>query len=211
MRSIQVPCTWFAVMVIALATVGCDDGGGSGGADMDALAALLDQSNKAAAAAEQAQDAAAKKPAAEPQPPAQQPDNETSITITVKNPQGLLKNIEPKDGKKMTAGAATFGEGGGYYSAIAGAHHFIVNRIDDWAWEQAVQHFTAINGRMPKDNAEFMSGVIKGFHITLPELEEGQEYFWVPEAEEPEQKQFGTLFVVRKQDQQQPSAQPQNP
>ena len=101
MRSIPVPCTWLAVMVIALATVGCDDGAGSGGADMDALAARLDESNKAAAAAEQTQDATKKaapaQAAAEAQPPAQQPDNETSITITVKNPQGLLSSPEAKD------------------------------------------------------------------------------------------------------------------
>jgi hypothetical protein len=110
-------------------------------------------------------------------------------------PQSVEQPAEPAapaEGGRTTAGAATVGEGGGYYSAIVGAHRHITTRVDDLAWKQAIQHYKATNGNMPKDHAEFMSGVIDGFGIALPPLEEGEEYLWIPD-----EGQFGELYVVR--------------
>jgi hypothetical protein len=208
MTSFKMPVLWIAIALTMVSTIGCDDSANSGASDMDSLAAQLEQNNKAAAdaaAAEQARVAAEAKVAADKaaaeqaaqaalqaNQPAAAPENETTITITVKNPQGLLNGVAPQGRGQTTAGAATVGEGGGYYSAIAAAHRHITTRVDDLAWQQAIQHYKATNGSMPKDNDEFMKGVIEGFGIELPPLEEGEEYLWVPDEGE-----LGTLYVVR--------------
>jgi hypothetical protein len=49
---------------------------------------------------------------------------------------------------------------------------------------QAMQLFKATNNRGPKSNEEFMEKIIKENHIPLPELPEGQRFFYDPKTEQ---------------------------
>ncbi len=94
------------------------------------------------------------------------------------------------DGQKREAGRGSIGEGG-YLVAIAGARRHVLNKVEDLAWTQAVQHFQATEGRLPKDHAEFMSKVIEPNGIDLGYKEEGQEFLY-----DPSEGSWGTLYVV---------------
>src|SRR5688572_16488476 len=52
---------------------------------------------------------------------------------------------QPPAETKTEAQRAPIGEGG-YLVAIAGARRHVLNRVDDLAWTQAVQHFQATEG-----------------------------------------------------------------
>jgi hypothetical protein len=211
----------FALVCAALAVIavaGCDSGADTGGSDMDAFANQMEQSKVAAQAkaeadaraeeerkakaaeedarrqeAEQAR-LAAEQAAAQQQQPASQP---LSVTITVNNPDALFNNPAARaEAERLTAGGATVGQGGSYYDAIIGANRSIRTRTDDLAWTQAVQHFWAQNGRYPKSHEEFMRDVIEAGEIPLPELEDGQEYFYAPPGSELAEGQFGTLYIL---------------
>jgi hypothetical protein len=88
------------------------------------------------------------------------------------------------------AGRPQVGEGG-YLTAIVGARRRILNEADRWPWIQAVQHFKAEHGRLPKDNAEFMTKVVEPLEINLGYKEENEEFFY-----DPNEGDWGELYVV---------------
>ncbi|MGD9635741.1 MAG: hypothetical protein AB7G28_11990 [Pirellulales bacterium] len=174
------------VVMCVTITAGCDDSGSAGGSDMDAIAAQLDQSKQAEANAKAAQEAAAAKAAAE-----QQAANEAAQRKAEEEAAAqAAAAAQPAESGRMTAGAGTVGQGGGYLSAIAAAHRHIMTRVDDLAWTQALQHYKATTGEMPKNSEAFMKIMAEG-EIPLPELEQGQELFW-----DPSEGDWGTLYIV---------------
>jgi hypothetical protein len=95
------------------------------------------------------------------------------------------------DAQPRKAGRPKVKEGGGYFTAIVGARRKILNETDRWAWIQAVQHFQAREGRLPKDHAEFMKE-IESLEINLGYKEPDEEFLYVPEEGD-----FGELYVVK--------------
>jgi hypothetical protein len=83
---------------------------------------------------------------------------------------------------------------GGYANAIIGARRHVLNQSESWAWQQAVSHFQATNGRLPKDHNEFMKQVVEPNGISLGFKEENQEFLYDPNDKT--QGPYGTLFVV---------------
>lgn len=193
------------IVVAALAMTGCEPSAETGGGDMDSLAAQLEQSKQAAAAAaEQAKLAAEKvaaekaaelaaqeaaKQAAQPAPIANA-DNETSITITVKNPQGLLSSpdaqaamagiVGKKQRKNQVDGPLR------YYGAMANARIVAMDRALGWQIKSALDGYVngENDGKYPATTEEFMKKVAEPNMIELPELEPNQEYFFDPEQHE---------------------------
>jgi hypothetical protein len=100
--------------------------------------------------------------------------------------------------EKKKAGRAKVGEGG-YFTAIVGARRKILNETDRWPWVQAVQHFQATEGRLPKDHAEFMNRIVIPLEINLGFKQENEEFFY-----DPNEGEWGELYVV--QTEPQPSA-----
>ncbi len=205
MKSFHLSVAWIAILLAVLATTGCDSPAG-GGSDMDSLADQLSQSKQAeaaAAAAEQARvekeriaaekaaaEEAAKQAALQAAQPAPNPDNETSITITVKNPQGLLTGPEAQEalagivGKKQRKNQV---EGPlRYYGALANARIIAMDRALGWQIKSALDFYvnSENDGKYPKTTEEFMKKVIEPNMIELPELEPNQEYFFHPEQHE---------------------------
>jgi len=168
----------------AFALTGCDDGGTAAGPSMDQLAAQINQQKQADAAAKAAAETKAAQEAA-----AQQAATEAAQRQTEEEAQRQAAAIEDvRHG--TTAGAGTVGQGGGYYSAIVGAHRHITTRVDDLAWTQTLQHYKATTGEMPKNHEEFMRVITEG-GVSLPEIEQGQEYLW-----DPSEGDWGTLYIV---------------
>jgi hypothetical protein len=198
------------VVVLAVAALpmasGCDSSTG-GSSDMDAMVAQMDQSERAAQAAAEAaarkaeeektkaQEAEAARLAAEQaaaatkateQAPA--PENETTITITVKNPQGLLANEDakaqaeemmeefgPTSGRR---GQSFHDDGQGYLFAVFSARFVAENRLVMAQIKKNMDLFEATNGRKPTSHEEFWQAIIVDGGVALPELEEGEEYFY---------------------------------
>ena len=189
MKVHPVHCVGLALVAVSvLVAAGCNDSGNTSGSgsDMDALAAQLEQAKKAEADAKAAQEAAAAKAAAEQQAAAEAAQRKTEEEAAAQ----AAAAAQPADGGRTTAGAGTVGQGGGYLSAIAAAHRHITTRVDDLAWTQALQHYKATTGEMPKNHEEFMRVMVEG-DIPLPELEQGQDYFW-----DPSEGDWGTLYIV---------------
>ena len=69
----------------------------------------------------------------------------------------------------------------------------MLNIADRLPWLQAVQHFKAEHGRLPKDHAEFMSRVVEPLEINLGYKEENQEFLY-----DPSEGDWGELYVVEK-------------
>ncbi|HEY3393958.1 MAG TPA: hypothetical protein VGK58_14695 [Lacipirellulaceae bacterium] len=162
------------LIMVGIGAVGCDSSTNSGGgASMGEMAAALDakrateQKEQARLEAERTAEEARQAAAAAARPPAERPRKE--------------------------AGRAPVGEGG-YLTAIVGARRHILNQVEDWPWLQAVQHFQATEGRLPKDHDEFMNKIVKPLGINLGFKEEGQEFLYdpTPSGERP----WGTLYVV---------------
>jgi len=173
---------------------------------MDALADQLSQSKQAAAAAAAAEQArveaekiaaekaaaeeAAKQAALQAAQPAPVADNETSITITVKNPQGLLSSPEgqaamagivgKKQRKNQVEGPLR------YYGAMANARIIAMDRTLGWQIKSALDVYVngENDGKYPKTTEEFMKKVVEPNMIELPELEPNQEYYFDPEQHE---------------------------
>jgi hypothetical protein len=102
-------------------------------------------------------------------------------------------SLPPAEKPRTGAGRAPIGEGG-YLVAIAGARRHVLNTLDDVAWRQAVQHFQATEGRLPKDHDEFMKKIVEPLGINLGFKEEGQEFLYDPTPTE--ENPWGTLYVV---------------
>jgi len=100
---------------------------------------------------------------------------------------------QPVEPLRVEAGRASIGEGG-YLTAIAGARRHVLNKVDDLAWTQGVQHFQASEGRLPKDHNEFMKKIVEPLGIDLGFKEEGTEFLYDPTPSE--EHPWGTLYVV---------------
>jgi hypothetical protein len=165
--------------MIGIAIVGCDSStntnSGGGGASMGEMAAALDtkraaeQKEQARLDAERKAEEARQAAAAAALPPAERPRKE--------------------------AGRAPVAPGG-YYTAIVGARRHILNQVEDWPWTQAVQHFQATEGRLPKDHDEFMKKIVGPLGINLGFKEEEQEFLYDPTPTE--ERPWGTVYVVDK-------------
>jgi hypothetical protein len=166
-------------MALAVSLAGCGSSGGGSGASMDDLAGAADAQNVARKQQEAATAAkgAADKQAAEEQAKAQ----------AANPPAAPMKKVGDRPIEKT----------GSYYGAIIGARRHVLNVVDSLSWIQGVRSFKAEQGRKPKDNAEFMKGVVSYYQLQLPALEEGQEYFYDPKGET--DGDFGQLYVVEKQ------------
>jgi hypothetical protein len=194
------------LVLLAVATAGCDQGADTGASDMDNLANQLEQSKQAQAAADataaaaqakQAEEAAraqqvAQQAAAEAAAKAQKSaaENETTITITVKNPQGLLSSPEAQEavagivGKKQRKNRV---EGPlRYYGAMANARIIAMDRALGWQIKSALDGYVngENDGKYPQTTDEFMKKVVEPNMIELPELEPNQEYYFDPEQHE---------------------------
>ena len=166
----------FALLVGTILVAGCDSSTSSNtssGSSMDAMASAVD-AQKAAQQQEQARAEAEQQAAAE-QAAAEQQATE---------PQRQMA------GRERVAP-------GGYANAIIGARRHILNQTESWAWQQAVSHFQATNGRLPKDHAEFMKQVVEPNGINLGFKEVNQEFLYDPNDKT--QGPYGTLFVVEKE------------
>ncbi len=205
MKSFNQLSLWIAVALALITAIGCDESANSGGSDMDNLATQLEQNNKAAAdaaAAEQARVAAEAKAAADKaaaeqarqaalaaNQPAAAPENETTITITVKNPQGLLSSPEAKAamagivGKKQRRNQV---EGPlRYYGAMANARIIAMDRAIGWQIKSAMDVWVNTHdGNYTQTTEEFMAEIVEPNMIELPELEPNQEFFYDPEDHE---------------------------
>jgi hypothetical protein len=153
-------------IVMMVGMIGCDSGGSGPRKSMATAGKQLD-AQKAAETQEDASKAEAAAAAAANQPPAEKTRTE--------------------------AGRAPIGEGG-YLVAIAGARRHVLNRVEDLAWTQAVQHFQATEGRLPKDHDEFMKMIVEPLGIDLGFKEEGQEFLYDPTPSE--DHPWGTVYVV---------------
>jgi len=165
---------WIVIVVLGVGLVGCDSSAESGaGASMEELAAGVN-----------AQNAARDEEAARQE--AQRKAEEEAAAAAVQ---------QAAERSRKEAGRAPIGEGG-YLVAIAGARRHVLNQVEDLAWTQAVQHFQAQEGRLPKDHSEFMTKIVEPLGIDLGYIEEGQEFLYdpTPNREHP----WGTLYVVAK-------------
>ncbi len=179
------------VIVVTLGSVviGCDSStnskSGGGGASMGEMAAALDarqaaeQNEEQRLEAERKAEEARLAAAAAAQPPEERPRKEAK-----RDPIGQ----------------------GGYLTAIAGARRHVLNQVEDWAWTQAVQHFQATEGRLPKDHEEFMKKIVIPLGINLGFKEEGQEFLYDPTPTE--DHPWGIVYVVEKVEEPVPDATP---
>jgi outer membrane murein-binding lipoprotein Lpp len=158
---------------IALGVSGCDSSSSSGGASMDQMAGAVDAQN---AAQKQAAEAVARKA------------EEDRIAA---EKAAAAKPAEPE---RKLAGREAVAPGGGYYKAIIGARRHVLNQADRLPWLQAVQHFQATEGRLPKDHNEFMKKIVEPLEINLGYKEENQEFLY-----DPHEGQWGEVFVVAKE------------
>jgi hypothetical protein len=109
------------------------------------------------------------------------PVAQTQPTPPPKPSEPVKHNVEHTDTSNWT---------GGYLGAVGAARRSMRNRIDDWAWKQAVQHYQATNGYLPRNTEEFMQAM-REIDIPLPEIGEGNQYEY-----DPSEGQFGTLYEV---------------
>jgi hypothetical protein len=165
---------WVVVVMLGLGVAGCDSSAQNGaGASMAELAAGAEAQN--AAREQQAARQEAERKAAE---------------------EAAAAAAQQAERPRQEAGRGSIGEGG-YLVAIAGARRHVLNQVEDLAWTQAVQHFQAQEGRLPKDHNEFMTKIVDPLGIDLGYIEEGQEFLYdpTPDREHP----WGTLYVVAKE------------
>lgn len=173
---------------------------------MDDMAATLARARQAAQPPEAPPTPAP--PVAEPTPPppvAEQPapttENETTITITVKNPQGLLEGSQnlfgeddqdPASGDRQTVGVVGKKQRRNqvngplrYYGAMANARVLAMDRAIGWQIKKSMDVYLATHdNKYPKDLDEYMDVIVQQNMIDLPELEQGQEFFYDPEDHE---------------------------
>lgn len=175
MRASKILVSGGFAALLFVAVIGCGSStksGTSGGTSMDAMADQLDAQS---AARKKQEDAAAANAAAEQQAAADQAAQ------------------TPAEPEKKVAGRGQ-PQFGGYFGAIAGARRHIMNKLDRLPWLQAVQHFQATEGRLPKDHAEFMAKVVEPLGINLGHKEEDQEFLYDPSV-----PPWGELYVVAKE------------
>ncbi len=89
--------------------------------------------------------------------------------------------------KKAEVGVGKKGRGYGkgvVATPVRSLFAFRQRAVFDIQIPQAMKLFKGMHGRAPKDHDEFMEKIIKANHIKLPELPEGQRYWYDAETEE---------------------------
>jgi hypothetical protein len=164
--------------LVVLGVIGCESSSDSGGgASMDQMVAQVEAQKSAQQQQEQARQEAERK--------AQEAQQAAAAAATATQP--------PSTPERKLAGREQVAPGGGYYREIIGARRHVLNVADRLPWLQAVQHFQATEGRLPKDHAEFMSKIVEPLGIDLGYIEEGQEFLY-----DPSEGEWGELYVVEK-------------
>jgi len=166
-------------MLVALATIGCEDSANSGGSDMDSLAAQLEQSKQAkadAAAAAQAKEAAAQQAAAE----AAQRAAEQSAASQLEQDRANSTEFNARSGRR---GQSFHGQGG-YLNAVFSARFTSENLITKAQLKKNLDLFEATNSRYPNSQEEYFQAIIVDGGVSLPELNQGEEYWYDVETHE---------------------------
>lgn len=162
---------WLLAFVLFGGVFGCDSPStstaGGGGSSMDDMATAVSARREAEKKAEQERVEAEKKA------------QEAAVAEAAANPPRQL------------VGRPAVEPGGGYFNAIIGARRHALNETERWPWLQAVQHFEAEHGRLPKDHEEFMNKVVIPLEINLGYKEDNQEFFY-----DPNEGEWGELYVV---------------
>jgi hypothetical protein len=170
---IQIRASWLLLTAsVALGAGGCGSSNSTGGASMGQLAS-------AASAQRDVEEQKAKEQA--------EADRKAQAAAQAAAVPTMKKAGRPKI------------EPGGYFRAIIGARRKILNETDRWPWIQAVQHFQATEGRMPKDHDEFMNRIVIPLEINLGYKEPYEEFFY-----DPNEGDFGELYVVTVREPQRP-------
>lgn len=166
------------IVSITIGLTGCGQSNQNSGkkSSLDDMANEADAQN---AARKQQADAAAAKAAA---------DKKAADDAAAKAP--------PAEQERKAVGSRPTIEGGGYLRAIAGAHRHVMNVVDNLAWIQGVRNFKGTYGRKPKDTKEFMNVCVKENDLSLPKIEDDEEYLYDPNGET--DGDFGQLYVVKK-------------
>ena len=73
-------------------------------------------------------------------------------------------------------------EAGGYLGAVAHKRFWAEHEMIRHSITHALNLFNATEGRYPKSHDEFMEKIVKFNQLTLPELPEGEEYIFDPNA-----------------------------
>ena len=146
--------TAWMVMLLA-ATVGCSGSSDTGGSqDMDDMAAMLNQPK--------------------PAPAEETPAVEEEETSTAEYTEAV--EVTAKDPKK---GKVFHGQGG-YLNAVFSARFYAEHRLTLDKVKHATDLFEATNSRLPNSHEEFMREIIEANYIELPELDDGNEYWYDP-------------------------------
>jgi len=161
-------CRLVIGITLGIGVLGCESSTDTGGGgSMEQMAARLEAQNEA-----------------------QQKDEQRLEAERKAEEARQAASSQPAERPRTAAGRPGVGEGG-YFTAIVGARRHILNEADRWPWLQAVQHFQATHGRLPKDHAEFMSKIVEPLEINLGYKEENQEFFY-----DPNEGDWGELYVV---------------
>ena len=180
MRSFQGRMVWSGVVLAALTTAACDKPAETGASDMDALAVQLEQSKHQAAAPAPAVPTAEASPA----PPAvEQPAPVVASRASEPAPAESSEMTEfgPTSGRR---GQSFHGGGQGYLYAVFSARFVAENRIIMAQIKKNMDLFEATHDRKPNSHEEFWQAIIVDGGVSLPELEEGEDYFYDAQKEE---------------------------
>jgi len=122
-------------------------------------------------------DTTAAQPAAESSEPAPaEPMNPTAENATTEN-----ENVEKA---QVGVGKRGRGYGGGIITEPARQRFLIADRLTFTAIDHAMNLYKATNGHLPKSHDEFMRDIVQANNLKLPDLPEGDEYFYDPERGE---------------------------
>jgi len=105
-------------------------------------------------------------------------DTNASTSSSGRNQESAAVKAEVGVGKR----GRTYG--GGYITEPVRQYFRTQDRISFMQLEYAMKNFKVLNGRPPKSQEEFTKEIIKASAISLPELPEGEEYFYDPERGE---------------------------
>ena len=180
MNSYRTHLSWISLVVMVV-VAGCDSGTSSGGgSDMDALAAQLDQAKQVEANAKAAAEAAAAKAAADKQA-AEEAAREVAAQQTAEErARAESTEFNARSGRR---GQSFHGQGG-YLNAVFSARFTAENQMTINMIKHNLDLFEATNSRYPKSQEEFFQAIITDGGVTLPELREGEEYWYDVENHE---------------------------
>lgn len=175
----------FLIITLSLATAlpGCGSGASSssGGATMDDLATTLDPPQTAAPETPEPVDSAEQQPIEQP---IEDADPAFDGTARIQ-PEAEFQGTEEAYGAESGRRGQTFhADGQGYLYAVFSARFVAQNKITMAQIKKTMDLFEATHSRYPGSHEEFWQAIILEGGVTLPELEEGEEYFYDAEKRE---------------------------